>query len=999
MMRRAVCWIVLGVVALGGAARADDAAAPYALVDGELKLVPIDTSPDESFLSMRTDTLGRLFVGGREALFVYEPKPGGGYAARHELYRFPKDTWVYDLAIRGNDVYVITVPALYVLPGAVTKRSGIVPRKLIWGVPMAHVHQCFHGLAWGPEGDLYFSMGDPVVSYGDFNRPDHWMHWSFFSVPRDGAPPAAEQTIDVNGRRWVRTPYNGVGGVFKCKPDGTGFEVITRGTRNSCGLVFDHDWNLFTNDNDHESIPAQYVPGRLLHIVPHAYYSWPRGWLLSKTPERADLIDSLNDKLGRYVPVGQDYYDETFLPEKYRHNLLVARWCIKSVTRYPLRPNGASFKADEFHLLDGRDLARPVGVCVGRGGRIFVTVCYMAQNEGSPVYKSDVVMITRKDDPPEAPFDAYEATAVGPDKLWDELDNPSWHRRYAAHVELLRRGGDFLEEGRRRHGDAATVAHQHLTNYEAEVFGITTKTSADDPVSTADYLVDHFDDPIDPDAAPPKLEIAAATSRDTVVRQLATLRLAAQGSLDLLRSMLASEEPRERLGGVLAAGFRLTIPPATAEITGDRKLDKLQNEAAFTIQFADETVDLRKLGPIGHYTIADHWKQAKHTDEQEALFALLMGAASDADEQVRLQAVHFLSLLSDTRSEPTVERVIAANEERRLGFAKLSGISKAWLAGPFADEGDGFGRIHEPETGAVDLAAKYVEAGRSIEWTETKVKRQFDFHTLYGNVDRSSCYAYFRLESGTRQRAHLMLGSDDGIEAWHNGRLVWKIDVTRGALPLQDTVVLELQPGSNDILLRVRNVVGTSQLYINYRTLSAVAVVLPEKISGPSLAERLAGAASGQYTIPPEFFAIDWKQAAAAGNATEGRRLFESVGCAKCHALSADEQSGGGPSLAEARLRFTVPYLVESILVPNKQISPLFRATQVVTSDGKTVLGLLVAETAEKIELLLPDTKRVSIAKSDIEERALQSLSPMPQGIVRKPEELRDILAYLLRGK
>ena len=39
----------------------------------QLKLITIDTSPDESFLSIRADTTGRLFVGGREALFVYEP--------------------------------------------------------------------------------------------------------------------------------------------------------------------------------------------------------------------------------------------------------------------------------------------------------------------------------------------------------------------------------------------------------------------------------------------------------------------------------------------------------------------------------------------------------------------------------------------------------------------------------------------------------------------------------------------------------------------------------------------------------------------------------------------------------------------------------------------------------------------------------------------------------------------------------------------------------------
>ncbi|HWA99906.1 MAG TPA: c-type cytochrome, partial [Pirellulales bacterium] len=621
------------------------------------------------------------------------------------------------------------------------------------------------------------------------------------------------------------------------------------------------------------------------------------------------------------------------------------------------------------------------------------------QNEGSPVYKSDLVMITRKDDTPDAPFEAYDATMAGEDRLWSELDDPSWSRRYAAHVELLRRGGDFVEQGRAALGDAAAVAHQHLKNYEAEVFGVATISDPNDPATVADYLSDHFDDPLDANAGLPTTECEAATSTDTLVRQLACLRLAERGTLDIYRKMIESQRPKLRLGGVLAAGFRLTVPRVDAELAADQKLDKLQTEAPYTVQYADETIDLRTLGPVGVYTVADHWKQATHTDEQEALFALLLKSANDADESVRLQAVHFLSLLNDPRSEPTVNKVVTANEERRLSIAKHIGVTKVWLAGPFDDADEGFARPHGPELGPIELSEKYAESDRTIEWNETKTQRQFNFATIFGKIDHSSTYAYFRVESGVRQRAHLMLGSDDGVKVWHNGKLVWTNDVTRGALPLQDVVPLELMPGSNDVLIRVRNVIDVSQLYINFRSLAETTIVLPEKISGPSLAERLASSGSGSYVIPAEFFEVDWREAAKQGNVEEGRRLFESVGCAKCHALSADEQSGGGPSLADAARRFTIPYLVESILAPNKQISPVFRATQVITTDGRQVTGLLVAETAEKIELLLPDTKRTTIAKDQIDERALQNLSPMPQGVVRKPQELRDILAYVLKGK
>jgi hypothetical protein len=35
-------------------------------------------------------------------------------------------------------------------------------------------------------------------------------------------------------------------------------------------------------------------------------------------------------------------------------------------------------------------------------------------------------------------------------KLWAELSDASWHRRYRAHIEILRRGGDLLKEANRR---------------------------------------------------------------------------------------------------------------------------------------------------------------------------------------------------------------------------------------------------------------------------------------------------------------------------------------------------------------------------------------------------------------------------------------------------------------------------------------------------------------------------------------------------------------------
>ena len=175
----------------------------YRLVDPDLKIVHIDRMPKESLLAICVDSMGRLFVGGREAVFVYEPQKGGGYREPQLLYRFPPDSWVTGLEIRGNDLYALTLPALYVLGDARTGRANLTVARLISGPPH-NAHNSFHGLAWGPQGDLYFGCGDPRKGGLDRQPPDYFEHWNFATQPQG-----------------TRIPYTGTGGVFRCRADGS----------------------------------------------------------------------------------------------------------------------------------------------------------------------------------------------------------------------------------------------------------------------------------------------------------------------------------------------------------------------------------------------------------------------------------------------------------------------------------------------------------------------------------------------------------------------------------------------------------------------------------------------------------------------------------------------------------------------------------------------------------------------------------------------------------
>lgn len=1010
----------------------------YELADPRLKAVTIDRHDAASYVAVRVDTAGRVFVGGRELLLVYEPDGRGGYLPRRELFRFPPESWLFDIEIRGHDLYVATASAIYVLPGAVVEREGIQARRLVWGQPRGHLQLGFYGLAWGPQGDLYLSMGDPLQHYGDFNRPDHWGHWTFFCQPEG-----------------TRLPYTGSGAVLRCRPDGTQLQVVAEGLFRPCGLAFDSQWNLFTNDNDREAMPVQYVPARLLHVTPYAYFGWPRGWMPSKTPDRLDLLETVFDAMGREAPAGLAYYDETDLPADYRHHLLMAGWARRVLVRYRPLPHGATFLADERPMLVSRSSARPVGVAVAADGRVFATILHMPHLESSPRAASELVMISSRDVSADRLPEAYDTATAAAEKLWDELSSSSWQRRLRAHVEILRRGGELFDEAQRKlrtiveqqahsprepsqpgqplAGDDPALPHLvwlAAASGSHEAADLLTRL-ANDPraavrLQAIRSLADHeslrapsavfaqaLDDP-EPRVRhaalaaffrldgpqPEQVALRLARDTDTYLRQTAARLLARRASFDELSALCRSDERSARLAGVLAAGFRLTMPPVN-EALDDRLPLQPFDAAACIIQFADAQIDLRSLGRTGQFTTAEHWQTAR-TEDQERLFALLLAMLDDKDESVRLQAAHFLSLLNDVRSEPLVAKTLSAGEEARLAAVPVSAIktiAEAWIVGPFADGSDGLKQAHPPEESAIDLGAEYSSPGGKLKWQRASAA-YFDLSQLLGQQDHASCYAYFRLESAQRQRVLLFVGSNDGVKLWHNGRALWENPVVRRALAFQDAVLVDLQPGSNDLLVRVHNDTGDSGLLLHYKALGEVAAALPEKLDVATLAQRLKAAAlAGDATrIPIELLEVDWNQAARAGDAQRGRKLFgpDGLGCAKCHATSAEQSVSGGPSLAEAPKRFTPSQLVESILLPSKSVSPAFRATLIATADGRTISGLVLGETADRLELLLSDSTRTTIPKSQIEDRQLQELSPMPSGLIRKSDELRDLLAYLL---
>lgn len=135
------------------------------------------------------------------------------------------------------------------------------------------------------------------------------------------------------------------------------------------------------------------------------------------------------------------------------------------------------------------------------------------------------------------------------------------------------------------------------------------------------------------------------------------------------------------------------------------------------------------------------------------------------------------------------------------------------------------------------------------------------------------------------------------------------------------------------------------------------------------------------------------KRVLAAADLSHGRMVYDKT-CGKCHRLFG---SGGeiGPDITGSN-RADLDYTLQNMIDPNALIGKDYQSTQLVTVDGRVIIGLLKEENDSAVVIQTANEKLV-IAKDDIDSRTLAANSVMPEGQLDqlKPEEIRDLIAYL----
>jgi hypothetical protein len=154
------------------------------------------------------------------------------------------------------------------------------------------------------------------------------------------------------------------------------------------------------------------------------------------------------------------------------------------------------------------------------------------------------------------------------------------------------------------------------------------------------------------------------------------------------------------------------------------------------------------------------------------------------------------------------------------------------VAGPFPLEWDGtwtdstmtvanslpgFNRPFEPENRANWTAvARFETMDGESGWK--RVSRNevgyLDLNLHLQTTVNTVAYVRYTISSPDRRQIKLSIGTNDGARVWLNGTLVHTDETAHGAVPHQNIVPVELNPGSNTVLAKIYNVGGGWGLYM-----------------------------------------------------------------------------------------------------------------------------------------------------------------------------------------
>lgn len=947
----------------------------------------------------------------------------------------PLDGIGFSVLAERDATYFTCIPALRKLTdpdddGVADTMDNIVEG---FGVRVSFIGHDLHGIIRGPDGRLYFSIGDR----------------GFYVEREDG------EIFEASGR----------GAVFRCDSDGTNFEVYAHGLRNPQELAFDDEGNLFTFDNTGDIGDK----ARIVYVLDNT----DSGWDMShQSPHHyANALDWGNFKLNKSVWVGEKMF-ETYTPEQ-------PQWVYPPVGHLGNGPSGVTWLSGNtvpddlqkgFLVTNYRGAAKNsniIHVSLRSANSTFkiekssvlvegVAVCdvehgydgnlYLADYGGGwSVNKNGTVQIMRPTDPKMLAIG--KETSLAFKKGFDERSGPELQLllshddqrvRQAAQFALVKKGETSITWLKEVLLDAGSNEYAPL--HALWALG---QLYRQDFNSTASHLVE-------------SLESKDLEIRANAARTCGDIRLA--GAKERLITML--DDPSLRVVSLAAVALG-RVAPKGCTVTVDALFDRAEkNEGtafdvtlrhsllsalarlvspAHTLSYADAKSEEQRMlallvsRRLGHSHLGHFLNDKSPAIQKEALSAIYDTSALDGPagknlmsleiedfkfyHQVRLVAAYF-RLGSEESAQLLIKACANAELDKEVRIFALQALLQ-WAIPLDTDPVLGH---YRPTLKAIfsrnQLISLYEEQIRTLVETEKTpelasllgkfvleagismdakiLRKQVVDLNLNDEVRASNLRSLLSLEDEIDDKLIENLLFDKSVavqsvsyEALINRKLNQFIEKGLLAVKEEDPIVARsvfkaLAKQNADTLIslwQTRELHLRNELWLDlYQAMAS---------SGNDDASGVAAAyAAGD---PGRIHALSLY----GGDPHYGELVFRNQGaCLQCHKI---ESEGGaqGPELSLVGDRLSPSKLLESLVNPNAEISPGYGLSTISTNSGGTKVGRIMAEKNESLILLSPDGKKEEIIKADISEVSAPISAMPPLGMTLNPNDLRDLIAYL----
>lgn len=935
---------------------------------------------------------------------------GDGVADRFNI--FARMDSPRGLVFDHNTLYVMHPPVLEAFHDdngiGTANRSEILVSGLGHDLKFRGADHTCNGVRMGIDGWLYIALGD----YGALK-----------AVGKDGA------VLQLHG-----------GGIIRVRPDGSELELVVQGTRNIYDVAIDPLLNLFTCDNTNDGDDWNV---RLSHMIPTANYGYPslfRHFSDEMVPTMADY--------GGGAPTGAIFLDEPGFPADFGHGLYACQWGWNSVTRHPLKPDGASFKAEKEPFIE---LPRPTGIDEDGLGNLYVAswkgavFSYAGPNVG---YIARISPVDNRS--PSFP-DLQKATDA---KLLELLASPSAVWRLAVQREILRRGERLvfargLEKIVRTHENLAVRvaalftlnqllgarAHDALLGLskDNQLREFALKALADRKKDAANIPTTVFTDALSDTNPEVRLQAVIALNRlgrssaaEAIVPLLADADLSvAHVAFRALVSFHAVDACFKAIDQSQAA----LIPGALRVLRNLHEANVVEGLIArMNSPEAPSSVSRPTLDALCrlYYREADWdgswWGTRPDTsgpyynrvtwDQSEKIARALRDFVSKADdgtlrfllekfELYKINLPDLLPALIQTATEkPALRSVVVAlaTKAPQLSDETTSFLEQVALdANADADlRARAFGGLQHAlsQQPAFDAAVRVLLTLRQTQGAEKLSKTLWDGFVRDPRLGGS--VAQFQKLAMSQQPAQSVLGFAALLEISAN---------KNASQPARDAARQTIQSAwkSSQVQCLIRAV--GEQHFIEYvaDVRSCLSDARPDvaAAAAESLQQLAPGEAVAQNAIRNNTIArlpydeVVRETCDATGDAKLGAQLFEKLSCVKCHTTSKSEPLKG-PFLGDITARYKKPEIIESILRPSAQIAQGFVTATFEMKDGSDYDGFIVRESGDEVEIRNL-AGAIVLAKKAVVKRGTSKTSIMPEGLADQltPEELASLLAYL----